>query len=1197
MSAAEQDGCKEEGKCHGGVRQSVSRALSSAFEGLAKVAYDYPLPLIVWSFVISAGLAPGLLFAGRPYRWEDSYGSTSGRAREDLRSHRRVFHEYGSWFNVIVSSRGGANLLDTKVMRDLHELDTRIRSTRIRLPSSDESFRYSDVCHLRGDGVCDFMSVPRLFPSTAQFGPGRLDFPRVVYDSHGAVREVPDLSLFLSGVETREGKLVGASQMLWQYSLQAGEGMRETGKWAETEKDTPNRFFKVPTGPTEPRNATRAEVMAWMKTMEAELEREEFAGNKFFSLTVYSSRSVDDSLRAAESSLFSFRDLMLFGVVVILIALYASVVNFSKKTEEWRLLSALVGCLTPVLAFIGSSGLLYLCGLPHESPNLAVPFLVLGVGVDDVFVILSGVTRTWGDERTARRIQEGRDVGRPKERLAVAMRDSGISITLTTSTNLIGLLFGLMSNVFAIRNFCVFMILGLFFGYVMCLTFFLPFLAMDLKREANRERGYIRLLCRIGRMITHPLESQSARDLRKESGGAKEEEKEKGQKGDNRRGRMETAASLGTPAEQLGKNLEGGDAEESPLADSPRDSKAEERPQLPPPSSTLLDAEHLLFLHLVIEQICNPTRWRGWLVASPGSAVASADLQREQKEDSGKAGRLQMQTAQESQSGASPFPPTAEAREPAEEPEGRETKDDGAIEKPERQEDLCPLIRITTTAEETDAPAVTAKTDHQHHWQHHAGDGGTLFVRAEDAREQIFLGGGSVPKAIIRFVQNWWARLLLHPVVAALVALSWLAFLGLSVVSLASSSPLLGGGLKYGLHPVELTNRDAPLRGFFRQLEFLKDSGYRGVVFFDEGTEWWKESVQERLVEMVEDLEKQDFYRLGRAPLYEFLQETGRAGGRERPEEGRESGGAVGEEKERFEQSLAEWIGRHRYFKWDFAWEDPINKRGLRSWRFQMVERYCVTTDCYRARMVGTREFFDGFRDDFTARYFNEIFLVAELDLTILRSTLLSMGGVIGAATVMSSLLLKGLWAVVFVVVCVVAIDVSLFVVMVWWGLPLSILSAIILVLCAGFTVDYVVHVCHAFSAASSESRAGRVVEALVAMGPAVFHGALTVVVAGAPALFSKSAVFFLFFQMISAAIVIALTHGIVVLPVLLSLVGPRHGEKGAGRRRTEAARKLVESLREDGRQIVSTEGGDIQERGGVGQTLSLACREAPKCD
>uniref|UniRef100_A0A0G4FUB9 SSD domain-containing protein n=1 Tax=Chromera velia CCMP2878 TaxID=1169474 RepID=A0A0G4FUB9_9ALVE len=1071
--------------------------------------------MISVSFTLCVVLGCGLLYAESLFNWEDAYGAMSGRARQDLSAYRDLYGEPHDVVWVQVKARDGVNLMDTSVIEELYEMDATIRSLHVRLHEhSEKKFRYSDVCLLRGDGICDYISFPRLFASPNRFGPGKLSYPFVTFDSHGARRALPDLGIFLAGQEVRDGKLWGASSMMFGYRLQGGEGLEETGEWEAAEMDERNKMYRIPTGPTEPRNATKEEVWAWMQTIEREMRLPEFSESPSFTVTVFTSRSIDDAMRAAQDSIFDLRDLLLYAGVVFLVSLYASVMTYTKRTEEWKIASALAGCTAPVLAYLGSSGFLYFCGLPHTPTNLAVPFLILGIGVDDFFVILSAYALMWGDARSLRRQREGREKARPKERLSKALGEAGISITLTTATDVTGLLFGLISDCFAIRNFCAFTIMGLLFGYAVCLTFFLGYLGLDAKREAAGEKGYMGVMKRAWVMMRKPFESQSTRDAREEIA----EEKS------HRRLRVRastTSLEDGTSDPSVfHENEEESEDPEEPSAfhfhtqrrDSLSSSDEDEVRREVESVDGQMDTHQLLYMHLATSQAAAPGDWP-WIVPVSDSALASWHEKKQRVR--------------------------ARRRE-----DGRRADFSG--------EDDIAILNVTGAS---------------------AYPGGAL-VRAVDAKAAVSLGEGRVQASVLRFVQNSWARILLHPFVAGTVLLAWLALLATSVWAVAGGM----GGLQYGMQVVELTNWDSPLRDFFRDYREMTGGGYVGEVFFDENvegrrTEWWRREIQEKLVECVEGLEDEEFFRLASPPLYLFLKDKG--------EELREKGE---DDRETFEASLREWLDNRRFFKWDFVWEDPLKRTGLRSWRFQLVERYCTDSACVRGVMEKSREYFGSFKESFSARYYHEMFLLAELDLTILNSTLIAMGGVLLAATLVSSLLLKegGAWAVGFILVCVAAIDLSLFGVMVWWGISLNLMSATILVLAAGFAVDYIAHVCHGFTVSCSRERGSRVAEALCGIGPAVFHGAVTVFLCGLPAMFSRSAIVFLFFQLISVAIALALAHGIVVLPVLLLFFGPKDTTGEVERRREEAVGKLIERLKTDRKQVVPLEVDELHAKRGL---------------
>jgi predicted RND superfamily exporter protein len=77
----------------------------------------------------------------------------------------------------------------------------------------------------------------------------------------------------------------------------------------------------------------------------------------------------------------------------------------------------LLGCLIPLLALASSVGLLSALGLRFQSVVVASLFLVLSVGVDDVFIIV----RAWDHTDWHASVPD---------RLALTLVDAGPSITI-----------------------------------------------------------------------------------------------------------------------------------------------------------------------------------------------------------------------------------------------------------------------------------------------------------------------------------------------------------------------------------------------------------------------------------------------------------------------------------------------------------------------------------------------------------------------------------------------------------------------------------------------------------------------------------------------------------------------------------------------------------------------------------------------
>jgi len=107
-----------------------------------------------------------------------------------------------------------------------------------------------------------------------------------------------------------------------------------------------------------------------------------------------------------------------------------------------------------------------------------------------------------------------------------------------------------------------------------------------------------------------------------------------------------------------------------------------------------------------------------------------------------------------------------------------------------------------------------------------------------------------------------------------------------------------------------------------------------------------------------------------------------------------------------------------------------------------------------------------------------------------------------------------------------------------FWGMTIDIISAVSIVLAIGLCVDYCVHIGHAFLIAPG-NRVEKSINALETIGPAVFNGGFTTLLAVIVMAFSKSSVFLTFFKVFFLTVTFGLFHGLIFLPVILSIFGP----------------------------------------------------------
>lgn len=100
-----------------------------------------------------------------------------------------------------------------------------------------------------------------------------------------------------------------------------------------------------------------------------------------------------------------------------------------------------------------------------------------------------------------------------------------------------------------------------------------------------------------------------------------------------------------------------------------------------------------------------------------------------------------------------------------------------------------------------------------------------------------------------------------------------------------------------------------------------------------------------------------------------------------------------------------------------------------------------------------------------------------------------------------------------------------------------------------GMTVEFTAHIVHRFLEEQGDTRKERVVAAMKFMGPAMVHGLITSIISVCFLAASQTPVIRdYYFQMYVNMMLIAGANGLILLPVVLSVVGPAPIQLSAGR-------------------------------------------------
>ncbi|XP_013382604.1 protein patched homolog 1 [Lingula anatina] len=157
-----------------------------------------------------------------------------------------------------------------------------------------------------------------------------------------------------------------------------------------------------------------------------------------------------------------FGDLTLLSVGYFLIIIFVAIVLGTFNCVEHRIWLAL-GCVLAVgMSIIMSFGLSSAFGVAYGPVHSVLPFLLLGIGVDDAFVII----QSWNNLHPHEKEKPLPD------RVGLMLKHAGVAITVTSITDFVAFAIGATTILPALRSFCIFAALGILGLYIFQATFF-----------------------------------------------------------------------------------------------------------------------------------------------------------------------------------------------------------------------------------------------------------------------------------------------------------------------------------------------------------------------------------------------------------------------------------------------------------------------------------------------------------------------------------------------------------------------------------------------------------------------------------------------------------------------------------------------------------------------------------------------------
>ncbi|CAJ0930048.1 unnamed protein product, partial [Mesorhabditis belari] len=341
---------------------------------------------------------------------------------------------------ITVVARNGGNILEPHYAVAIHRLDSYIQN-RIQVRFHDQIYTYRELCLKYGETGCVKNDHIQIITELYNHG-FNITYPYFRVGNRGGY-----IGSALGGVAFGRGDngtvLVSKARawlLLYQLKFHPANMSYISAKWEKAFKEHLSNY------PPDP----------------------------LISITYFHSQTLADELtRNAESLVPKF---ITSFVMLLLFAVACSIVNIHGTPYiDWVLskpILSILGVFNAGMGIASAVGGLVLLGVPYTDIVAVMPFLVVAVGTDNMFLMVACVRRTNRSWTVEQRIGE-------------CMSDAAVSISITALTDAFSFGVGTITTIPAVQIFCLYTCLALVLTFLYQVTFFCALLSLATEWEAR----------------------------------------------------------------------------------------------------------------------------------------------------------------------------------------------------------------------------------------------------------------------------------------------------------------------------------------------------------------------------------------------------------------------------------------------------------------------------------------------------------------------------------------------------------------------------------------------------------------------------------------------------------------------------------------------------------------------------------------
>ncbi|XP_023242116.1 patched domain-containing protein 3-like [Centruroides sculpturatus] len=169
----------------------------------------------------------------------------------------------------------------------------------------------------------------------------------------------------------------------------------------------------------------------------------------------------------------------MIGALIAFVSVFTAVTCMSNNWAKSKPFLGVASVVSAGLAVVTCFGFMSVVGVQNSIWNITIPFLVFVTEIDDAFVLLA----CWRISNPKHKVHK---------RMEETFGEAGISITITSLTNLFSYCIGMMSSFPLIRMFCYYSATSIVFTFLYQITFFAGCMALSGRSEEKQRQKAFR---------------------------------------------------------------------------------------------------------------------------------------------------------------------------------------------------------------------------------------------------------------------------------------------------------------------------------------------------------------------------------------------------------------------------------------------------------------------------------------------------------------------------------------------------------------------------------------------------------------------------------------------------------------------------------------------------------------------------------